>query len=767
MVNRLLKLLFFLFLFLLYGTKNSYSQKIIFDETFSECIGIKDNTINEEITSEIYSTTPKWPWSDSKYKADNSGWTAEGVVYQTTGCIRIGNTSTAGKAITPELKYSGSGMLYFDVVPWNGNSTDIESQKLSVLVEISDGRLDSGTKSKTIVVGFSKQLQTLKIGIENCNEDSKISFTIDKNDTKSKNRNYFLDNVKIVSSPFLFKDENVSLDYSEALNFNGQTLELLGNPDRDLIKYSSSNSDVAKVGETTGKITVCGIGETVISAQYIGDGDFKDFSDSYTLTVSKANVNIKYSQKELLLDAAKGLTYSNITLDNPMKLPVTYSSGDKSIVDVDDEGFLIFTGKEGSANIFADFIGNEFYNSVRATLKCTIINSANAKKFAMVKNLDDISNGAEVIIVGRKKVDQNYQTLVIDSYDKKNYRYNTSNIEPDDGEYITVKNTTSILSIEKYSDDSWRLKDGGFYITAKDGKNDRGSLLRSNVDSGDKTCKLKLSINEKDYSVSAEYDNLKYKNYNFIGCTSFIKGCTNSKDNPIWLYSRVASAETVTLNESDRNLSAVINGTNEKVNAAIQRTFYNDSWNTWCMPFDVPKDSLCRVFGENTVVCEFSSFDDNSITISPYGGNLDAGKPYFVWPENQIENPTFYGIKLNHDVPAASVTHGNVSLCGNYAPYSLKEDGTEFFLNSKNKLAKPKAGKNKIRGMRAFFKIENAASMPSITFVDGTASINEAKQDVKGDGFVYNLSGQRVKSNLDMLPHGVYIKNGKKILNIK
>lgn len=765
MVNRLLKLLFFLFMFLLYGTKNSYSQKIIFDETFSECIGIKYNTINEEITSEIYSTPPKWSWSDSKYKADNSGWTAEGEVYQTTGCIRIGNTSTAGKAITPELKYSGSGMLYFDVVPWNGNSTDIESQKLSVLVEISDGRLDSGTKSKTIVVGFSKQLQTIKIGIENCNEYSKISFTIDKNDTKSKNRNYFLDNVKIVSSPFAFKNKKVSLNYSEALNFNGQALELLGNPDRDLIKYSSSNSDVAKVSETTGKITVCGIGETMISAQYIGDGDFKDFSDSYTLTVSKANVKIKYSQNELLLDVAKGLTYSNITLDNPMKLPVTYYSGDKSIVDVDDEGFLIFTGKEGSAKIYAKFEGNEFYNSATDSLKCTIVNSANKKKFAIVKNLDDISNGAEVIIVGRRMVDQQkYQTLVIDSYKEKNHNYSTANIEPDDDGYITVKSTTSILTISK-SDKSWCLKDGIFYITAKDVKND-GSLLRDNVDSY--LCKLDLSINNEDYSVSAKYAQLKRnKNCNFIGCNSLIKCYTNSKDYPIWLYSRVASAETVTLNESDRNLSAVINGTNEKVNAAIQRTFYNDSWNTWCMPFDVPKDSLCRVFGENTEVCEFSSFDNNSITISHYGGNLEAGKPYFVWPEKQIENPTFYGIKLNHDVPAASVKHGNVSLCGSYAPYPLKEDGTEFFLNSKNKLAKPKVGKNKIRGMRAFFRIENAASMPSITFVDGTASINEAKQDVKGDGFVYNLSGQRVKSNLDMLPHGVYIKNGKKILNIK
>jgi hypothetical protein len=42
------------------------------------------------------------------------------------------------------------------------------------------------------------------------------------------------------------------------------------------------------------------------------------------------------------------------------------------------------------------------------------------------------------------------------------------------------------------------------------------------------------------------------------------------------------------------------------------------------------------------------------------------------------------------------------------------------------------------------------------------AVISDSQSEKAGD--VYNLSGQKVGDNTDILPHGVYIQNGIKIL---
>ena len=89
------------------------------------------------------------------------------------------------------------------------------------------------------------------------------------------------------------RSANLAYSASSCTVIVGETPELptLSNPEGvEGIVYASSNTDVATVNETTGKVTLTGaVGTTVISATFEGNATFANGSASYTLTVTKTN----------------------------------------------------------------------------------------------------------------------------------------------------------------------------------------------------------------------------------------------------------------------------------------------------------------------------------------------------------------------------------------------------------------------------------------------------------------------------------------------
>lgn len=61
-------------------------------------------------------------------------------------------------------------------------------------------------------------------------------------------------------------------------------------PSGKTLTYSSSNTAVATVNETTGAVTLVAAGETVITAAFAGDDSYNAASDSYTLTVTSEGI---------------------------------------------------------------------------------------------------------------------------------------------------------------------------------------------------------------------------------------------------------------------------------------------------------------------------------------------------------------------------------------------------------------------------------------------------------------------------------------------
>ena len=203
------------------------------------------------------------------------------------------------------------------------------------------------------------------------------------------------------------------------------------------------------------------------------------------------------------------------------------------------------------------------------------------------------------------------------------------------------------------------------------------------------------------------------------------------------------------------------------VKVQLDRTFSNDGWYTFCVPFAVDADMLKSVFGEGV---ELRTFKDMSgITMNfEAAQSIEAGVPYLLKVAQEVSNPVFDGVNVvapeSNGKPAAK-GDGGYYMQGVYGMTALSTDGTNLFLGGDSKFYKPSAGGEKMKGMRAYFVVPQGTNMAALVAnIDGEATainqINDTAVMVAAP--VYNLNGQCVGTSLDGLARGIYVQNGKK-----
>lgn len=200
----------------------------------------------------------------------------------------------------------------------------------------------------------------------------------------------------------------------------------------------------------------------------------------------------------------------------------------------------------------------------------------------------------------------------------------------------------------------------------------------------------------------------------------------------------------------------------------VTRTLSKDYWNTFCLPFNVDKDSV-KLHLNNPELREFTGKVDGTTMLFKDATEIKAGIPYIIKPSENVENPTFRNVTITEVEPKTITDEtGNYAFVGAYSPIELKTDGTELFLGDKDNLYKPSANDKKINGMRAFFRIKNASHAKQSQYnisLDGTTTIvlhNTNDIPSKTHERVYTLDGRQVYSTSN-LKTGIYIKNGRKI----
>ena len=107
------------------------------------------------------------------------------------------------------------------------------------------------------------------------------------------------------------------------------------------------------------------------------------------------------------------------------------------------------------------------------------------------------------------------------------------------------------------------------------------------------------------------------------------------------------------------------------------------------------------------------------------------------------------------------------SFVGTYVRYVLRTDGTEYGLNSSNKLIRPSSS-NIMRGLRAFFRIAGGSNSNAKVVIGGElTSIDEIDATANRATGVYHVSGHYVREDWDNgkgQPRGLYIVNGRKMV---
>lgn len=383
--------------------------------------------------------------------------------------------------------------------------------------------------------------------------------------------------------------------------------------------------------------------------------------------------------------------------------------------------------------------------------------TTNTDRYYLVTSKDNLHDGDKVIIVGETSNDScPIMAERTDGSNKSVIAYKN-----EDDSFSPVTNMTILTYIRrnnKSKNYAFKNEDGKYLSGYFKNKNSNNSIVLNNTFFDE--CILNISFSSLNYTATVSFNNTTDREIGYKE-TYFNNYLKSNKHDKIYLYRKIS---TPTLSETDESISNVISQYIGTSNVTLERTFYNDSWNTWCMPFNITQKKIQEVFGNNTKVYAYTKVENGAMTFTPLVGDMEAGVPYLVWPEKETKNPIFTLVNFRNDTKAQTITKDGLSFCGTYAPYPMKKDGTEMFINAKNKLTIPTESSQKMKGLRAFFRIENGTSKAKISFSDTTDGLSSTEKTDRQTDKIYDITGRFAGTAYDKLDKGIYIINGIKTI---
>lgn len=226
-----------------------------------------------------------------------------------------------------------------------------------------------------------------------------------------------------------------------------------------------------------------------------------------------------------------------------------------------------------------------------------------------------------------------------------------------------------------------------------------------------------------------------------------------------------------TLDEKGENVESTISEiVGENKTLALNRTFNPSQLYTMCLPFDLSKDMITEIFGNETKVYSYDRYQNGELSFSIVKESvLNAGMPFLMRSEYYVEQPKFADVTVK-STTAQTVGGGEWDLCGTFGSYELAADGTQLFLTADGTLAKPKVGSQKMRGFRCYLKkatgtANASAQLPSVTIDGETNAIKTAEYAAPTSATTaYSLSGMKLNAGCKTANGGIMIINGKKFI---
>lgn len=195
--------------------------------------------------------------------------------------------------------------------------------------------------------------------------------------------------------------------------------------------------------------------------------------------------------------------------------------------------------------------------------------------------------------------------------------------------------------------------------------------------------------------------------------------------------------------------------------AALRRHFEAGLWHTICSPFPVTNSRDWRL--PNRQIAEFVS-SSNGVLEFQTVDKVDAGTPFLIKFEEDTD--VIYGTITLEQEDMAIVEGQDYNFVGTLNTAQPK-DGS-YYLTANNTI-KPLSSGGTIKAFRAYFEpvTPNAVKARAVNIDGMTTAIEEIEggEELFGQsGKAYNINGQYVSDDLNVLPKGVYVINGKKII---
>lgn len=523
------------------------------------------------------------------------------------------------------------------------------------------------------------------------------------------------------------------------------------------ISYTSSNTTIATV-DNNGNVSINSnnqYGETTITANYLGDDSHYACSASYTIKVNeKEKTTTRLSFEEgidrqtivVKANEENSFTEAKAVLSPVENGVITYSSSDKNVATVDNEG-KIRLYNIGETVISAKYAGNETYAASSTFYRLQylgkrIVFSSEYNSFLALGTATSCKKGYYI-------------------FKDSDSIPHTWNIE--EGRCTRVKKGIFELKSQCKAKSPNIKAPNGYKVTVLYWQKKTNSM-RLEIEANRKGIKTQTNeygtqdINEgTGYIVTGELDS---------SSTAFVlKPYPNAYISKIQID--INPIYNITLKESDDNSKIINAHKGQTVNALPERTLVADKWNTFCIPFNinVADGKLCGVEAE---VREYDHMNGD-IMMFKKAKEIVAGRSYLIRPKGEnITFERFNNVKLEG---AELEESGNETfyMIGTYSnrTFSEEESSKYLFLNANAEFRHPTPNST-MKGMRAYFYCspDVQASQMRVGFTNNSTDINDIEQDKiqANSQRIYTINGSYVGTDKSALPKGIYIIGGKKYI---
>ena len=188
----------------------------------------------------------------------------------------------------------------------------------------------------------------------------------------------------------------VTAPIGKTLNYTGAALALVnaGSTTGGTLEYSLDGTTYS-----TAIPSATNVGTYTVYYRVVGNANYNDVApQKLTVSIAKADVKVLYENYEFTAKLGEAFYPPHVTVE-PAGLPLTYWSSDPDVANVDAQTGEVTLNAPGRVNIYAEFPGDENYNSASDYYILTVeqysIEPINEDVTITMKDEDFIINGQE------------------------------------------------------------------------------------------------------------------------------------------------------------------------------------------------------------------------------------------------------------------------------------------------------------------------------------------------------------------------------------